>query len=167
MARAWDQARAGGALALARRRLRATPFRTFVLYPAALVAVETLLRRGPPAVDPRGLPLMAWGYLQYRWCGSYRRPRGGGGPGPDVPPERLVESGPYALVRNPMYLGHLLYLTGLAVTLRSPRGALLVLVVAAWFHQRVLADEAQLHALFGEEYATYTRRVARWLPGIC
>jgi protein-S-isoprenylcysteine O-methyltransferase Ste14 len=109
---------------------------------------------------------MAWGYLQYRWCGGYRRPRGGGGPGTEVPPDRLVTSGPYAIVRNPMYLGHLIFLTGLALTLRSPRAALLAAGVATWFHRRVLDDERRLHALFGDEYTAYTRRVSRWLPGL-
>lgn len=157
---------AGGALSWARRRWRSTPFRTFVGYPALLLVVETLVRRRPPPIDPRGLPLMAWGYLQYRACGSYRRPRGGGGPGTEVPPDHLVTSGPYAVVRNPMYLGHLIFLAGLAFTLRSPRAALLAVGVAAWFHRRVLDDERRLHALFGEHYGAYARRVSRWLPGL-
>ncbi len=152
--------------ARAARRLRSTPFRTFVLYPAALVVVETLVRRRLPRPDPRGVPLIVWGYLQYRLCGRYRRPRGGGGPGPEVPPDRLVTTGPYAVVRNPMYLGHLIFLAGLALTLRSPRAALLGLGVAAWFHGRVLDDEAQLQVLFGEEFEAYKRHVPRWLPRV-
>jgi hypothetical protein len=157
-------ARARRVRAAVARRVRSTPFRTFVLYPATLVAVESALRRRALRLDGRGLPLMVWGYLQYRLCGNYRRPRGGGGPGPDVPPDRLVTTGPYAVVRNPMYLGHLIFLAGLAITLRSPRTALLGLGVAAWFHARVLDDEARLRAIFGAEYIEYARRVSRWLP---
>ncbi len=148
------------------RFLGRTPTRTFVVYPTALWALETALRRRPPRLDPRGLPLLAWGYLEYRLCGAYRRPRGGGGPGPEVPPHRLVTTGPYAYSRNPMFLGHIIFLAGLAITLRSPRAALLAVGVAAWFHRRVLEDERQLRDRFGAEYEAYTRRVDRWLPGL-
>ena len=57
---------------------------------------------------------MIWGYLQYRLCGKYRTTRGGGGPSPEVPAERLVSTGLYAYTRNPMYLGHLFGLSGLS-----------------------------------------------------
>jgi protein-S-isoprenylcysteine O-methyltransferase Ste14 len=65
-----------------------------------------------------------------------------------------------------MYLGHVIFLAGLALTLRSPRAALLAAGVAAWFHSRVLADERQLRRRFGPAYDAYTRRVPRWLPGL-
>jgi hypothetical protein len=140
--------------------------RTFVAYPLVLWMLESALRRRLARLDARGLPLMAWGYLEYRLCGSYRRGRGGGGPGTEVPPDALVTSGPYAYTRNPMYLGHLIFLVGLALALRSPRAAALAAVVAAWFHRRVMADERQLRRLFGAEYEAYARRVPRWLPGL-
>ena len=62
-----------------------------------------------------GTPLLAWGYLQYRFVGRYRHPRAGGASGMDRPPERIIASGPYRYTRNPMYLGHLIFLTGLAI----------------------------------------------------
>jgi hypothetical protein len=40
-----------------------------------------------------------------------------------------------------MYLGHIIFLTGLALTLKSWLAALMTLIVAIWFHLRVLADE--------------------------
>ena len=150
----------------ARAFLGSTPNRTFVVYPVALWTLEALLRRGLPPLNPLGLVLMAWGYLQYRLCGRYRRSRGRGGPGLEVPPEELVTTGPYAYTRNPMYLGHLIALTGLAITLRSPRAALLAAAVAVWFDRRVRADEVRLSARFGEEYTAYSRRVRRWVPGL-
>jgi hypothetical protein len=40
------------------------------------------------------LPFMGWGYLQYRRCGFYRIKHGGGGPGLETPPDRVVTTGP-------------------------------------------------------------------------
>ena len=124
------------------------------------------MQQGWPRISPWGLPLMAWGYLQYKLVGTYRTREGGGGPGISVPPERIVDRGPYRWVRNPMYLGHLLYLAGLALTLRSLAGAALFLVHAVWFDLRVREDEARLGELFGDAYRDYCRRVKRWIPGV-
>jgi protein-S-isoprenylcysteine O-methyltransferase Ste14 len=115
---------------------------------------------------PIFLSLMAWGYLQYRLCGLYRLKRGGGGPGIDTPPKRLVLSGPYAYTRNPMYLGHIIFLAGLALTLRSLFAAVIALVTAIWFHLRVRHDEARLLELWGEPYRRYLLITKRWLPGL-
>ncbi|MEO5699834.1 MAG: isoprenylcysteine carboxylmethyltransferase family protein, partial [Casimicrobiaceae bacterium] len=88
------------------------------------------------------------------------------GPGTAVPPERLVTDGPYGVVRNPMYLGHLIFLAGLALLFRSWAAALLLLYHLHWFDARAKEDEARLHGLFGATYAAYAARVKRWLPGI-
>ena len=109
---------------------------------------------------------MAWGYLQYKWVGTFRTREGGGGPGISKPPERIVERGPYRWTRNPMYLGHLVFLAGLAIALLSWMGALVLAVHAVWFDRRVREDEARLAALFGEAYRDYCRRVKRWIPGV-
>lgn len=135
--------------------------RTFVLFPLAVLAVEFF--RGFQLL-PWFAPLLAWGFLQYWLVGRYRRRIGGGGPGMQVPPERLVTGGPYAWCRNPMYLGHLIFLLGLTLTFYSPFALLLLVLSAIWFHSRVLRDERRLRHLFGDEYAAYARRVKRWLP---
>jgi protein-S-isoprenylcysteine O-methyltransferase Ste14 len=148
------------------RWLESTSNRTFIAWPLALFAAEALLRQGLPALQWWALPLLAWGYLQYRWVGTYRAREGGGGPGISVPPERLVDAGPYRWVRNPMYLGHLIFFAGLALLLRSWLGAALFAFHALWFHRRVRDDEARLAALFGEPYRQYCMRVKRWMPGV-
>jgi hypothetical protein len=145
---------------------RRTPIRTFILYPAITVIWEYLLNRGTLPFHPLFLPLMLWGYLQYRLCGRYRIKRGGGGPGLETPPEHLVSSGPYAYTRNPMYLGHLIFLTGLTLTFRSWLAAAITLGVAVWFHGRVLADEKKLAVRLGLPYVQYTNSVKRWIPGL-
>ena len=109
---------------------------------------------------------MLWGYLQYRLAGRYRLRLGGGGPGMDTPPERLVTSGPFALCRNPMYLGHLIFLAGLALSLRSWLSAAIALGSAVWLQLRVLRDEQRLAGRFGKPYMQYLSRVKRWIPAI-
>jgi hypothetical protein len=142
-----------------------TPLRTFILYPLLTVAWELLLN-GRLQIQPIFLPLMAWGYLQYRLCGVYRRKRGGGGPGLETPPERLVIGGPYAYTRNPMYLGHIIFLIGLTLALQSVFAAALTIATAIWFHRRVVGDEARLVERWGEAYRQYLLVVKRWIPGV-
>ncbi len=102
-----------------RRLFTSTPARIFILYPLCVIAFELAIRRGRLVFVPWGALLLAWGYLQYRLVGDYRLQHGGGGPGFTVPPEHLVVSGVYAYTRNPMYLGHLIFMLGLAVTFWS------------------------------------------------
>lgn len=147
------------------RWLRSTSNRTFVFWPLLLLALQAVQDSGWPRLNPWALPLLAWGYAQYRWVGSLRAEQGGGGPGLSNPPLRLVSTGPYAWTRNPMYLGHLIFFAGLALLLSGP--AWLVFAVHAWwFDRRVREDEASLLALFGEPYRDYLRRVKRWIPAL-
>jgi protein-S-isoprenylcysteine O-methyltransferase Ste14 len=148
------------------RWLGRTPVQTFILCPLLVIAVEVALNRGRLTIVPWGAPLMAWGYLQYLLVGRYRLPRAGGSPGMDVAPERIIAIGPYRWTRNPMYLGHLIFLVGLAITFWSWFALLVLAGRAVWFHRRVLYDEARLEKIFGAEYVAYRSRVKRWIPGI-
>lgn len=147
-------------------RLGGTSFRTFVFYPLLVVAFELWLNEGRLRLEAWALPLLAWGYLQYRLAGRYRLRLGGGGPGMETPPERLVTSGPFALCRNPMYLGHLIFLAGLAFGLRSWLGAAFALATAVSLQLRVRRDERRLGERFGEPYLQYCSRVKRWIPAV-
>lgn len=146
--------------------LGGSSFLTFVLYPVVVVVWELAWNGGRLNIAPAFLPLLAWGYLQYRLVGRYRLRLGGGGPGMDTPPERLVTTGPFALCRNPMYLGHLIFLAGLALSLRSFLGSILLAGTAVRFHLRVQRDERRLAERFGEAYFAYRSRVKRWIPAL-
>jgi len=77
----------------------------------------------------------------------------------------VVMSGPYAWVRNPMYLGR--FLLGLGLTLLTWRWLLIApYVIVFWLYAqaRVLGEEARLRHKFGPEYDEYRRSVRRWLP---
>lgn len=139
---------------------------TFVLCPLAVIAFEYAWQGGKLVVVPWGTPLLLWGYLQYKLIGGYRGPRAGGGPGMEKPPERIIDTGPYRFTRNPMYLGHLIFLVGLAITFWSWFALILLIARAAWFHGRVLGDEARLKEIFGADYDAYRAKVKRWIPGL-
>jgi protein-S-isoprenylcysteine O-methyltransferase Ste14 len=66
--------------------------------------------------------------------------------------QKLVSSGPYALVRHPMYAGALLMMAGVPIALGSIFGLFGVLVLAAFIVWRLLDEEKQL----SENLAGYT-----------
>ena len=112
-----------------------------------------------------GAVLLIWGYLQFRLVGNFRLEHGGGGPGlSGKPAERLVDDGPYRYVRNPMYLGHLIFMLGLAITFNSWLAVVIMAANAVWFHRRVLDDERHLEVQFGADYIAYKADVKRWIP---
>jgi protein-S-isoprenylcysteine O-methyltransferase Ste14 len=140
--------------------------RTFIVVPLVVLAWELLAGHGHLRLNLWFAPLLAWGYLQYKLVGRYRLRTGGGGPGMKTMPDHLVTNGPYAYTRNPMYLGHLIFLTGLALTLHSELAAVIAVASAVFFHVRIRRDEERLREFFGEPYVQYCFRVKRWIPGL-
>ena len=92
---------------------------------------------------------------------------GRGTPAPFAPPQRLVVTGWYRYVRNPMYLGFFLGWLGLwAVFGRASLSALAValgMVLIAILFVRFY-EEPALRRMFGADYDEYCRNVPRWLP---
>jgi len=82
----------------------------------------------------------------------------------DAMPERIIAAGPYRYTRNPMYLGHLIFMAGLVLTFWSWFALILLIARAAWFQRRVLQDERRLERTFGAEYSLYRTQVKRWVP---
>ena len=91
---------------------------------------------------------------------------GQGTPAPFDPPRRLVVRGPYKFVRNPMYLGAGLTLSGAALFY----GSLPILAYAVLFFLIVhtfvvLYEEPTLRRTFRQAYKAYCNQVRRWWPG--
>lgn len=143
-----------------------SPTQTFIICPLIVLAVEFALHNDKPLFVPWGCLLLIWGYAQFRLVGRYRLPRSGGSPGMTAMPDRFVATGPYRFTRNPMYLGHLIFMAGLTVTFWSWFALILFTARAIWFHGRVLRDERRLAERFGGEYEAYRRQVPRWIPGL-
>jgi protein-S-isoprenylcysteine O-methyltransferase Ste14 len=77
----------------------------------------------------------------------------------------LVATGPFAFVRNPLYLGNIGLWTGFTVTARLLWLAPLVIVLLALeYHAIVRWEEELLTARLGDSYRRYIARVPRWLP---
>lgn len=78
----------------------------------------------------------------------------------------LVTSGPYAVMRNPLYLGNLVITLGLSVT--SGVVWMPVLFVAFFYSQYlpiVMWEEMKLLRIFGQKYTNYCTQVPRrWIP---
>jgi len=79
-------------------------------------------------------------------------------------PPQLVDSGVYAWVRHPMYLGTLLFC--LAFLFISVSLVSIVIWVAFFiFYDRMATyEERSLIEILGEEYTSYQKRVSKWLP---
>ena len=104
-----------------------------------------------------GLALLAWSILLFAIEGQ-------GTLAPIDPPTVFVARGPYRVTRNPMYLGVLLWLTGLASLTGARSLGWDTCIVAAGFHTFVtLVEEPGLRRRFGASYEAYTKSVPRWL----
>ena len=76
----------------------------------------------------------------------------------------LVLRGPYRLTRNPMYVGMVTVLVGIAVLLGSLSPVIIIpLFVALMDWRFIRAEEAALGRIFGAKYGDYKARVRRWL----
>jgi protein-S-isoprenylcysteine O-methyltransferase Ste14 len=78
--------------------------------------------------------------------------------------QRVISTGPYALVRHPMYVGVLIMVLGVPLALGSYWGLVLMLFNVPFLALRILDEEAML---MRELHAEYTQRVRyRLVPGV-
>lgn len=80
---------------------------------------------------------------------------------------RLVQNGPFAYVRNPIYVAIFLLMLALAIAYGHVLNLLLAIPVYAlgtWM--RVRTEEALLRETFGPAYDSYAARVKRFVPGL-
>ena len=88
-----------------------------------------------------------------------------GTPAPVFPTRRLVVTGLYRYVRNPMYVTVVITIIGQGLILGNLR--LLEYSAVVWLpaHLFVLVyEEPTLRASFGSEYKSYCAEVPRWIP---
>jgi protein-S-isoprenylcysteine O-methyltransferase Ste14 len=78
--------------------------------------------------------------------------------------QRIVEDGPYRLVRHPGYLGVLLLWLGAALAAENWIAPAAMVPLAHAYHRRIQAEEAMLTTTFGDDYARYAGRTWRLIP---
>lgn len=83
---------------------------------------------------------------------------------PGLPTSKLVITGIFAISRNPLYLGGVCLLAGIALAFNLPWALLLLLPAIVACHYVLIApEERYLAAQFDEEYRTYAASVQRWI----
>src|SRR5206468_6313725 len=138
----------------------------FIYLPGRLLAWSGVVR--PAVIEApqiAGMIVGGVGAAIALWCLFTFAFVGRGTPAPFDPPRRLVVRGPYRFVRNPMYIGAILALLGVALFY----GSLSILIYAGVFFLAIhlfvlLYEEATLRQTFGSDYEMYCRRVKRWCP---
>jgi protein-S-isoprenylcysteine O-methyltransferase Ste14 len=78
----------------------------------------------------------------------------------------LITTGPYALVRHPIYAGLLLGFIGSALALGQWRGIVAVALVGLALWRKLRMEEQGMRRLFGQSYASYQQRVKALIPFI-
>lgn len=138
-----------------------------IAVPARVIAASGLVR--PAQIGPQqlaGLAAGAAGAAIVAACILAFVAVGRGTPAPFDPPRRLVVRGPYAIIRNPMYVGAALAMSGAALYY----GSLWLLGYVGFFlavtHLFIVTyEEPTLRETFGDAYAEYRAGVGRWWPG--
>jgi protein-S-isoprenylcysteine O-methyltransferase Ste14 len=138
---------------------------------AGAIAAALLLGRAFPLVWPglddagarvvgyafglAGLALTAWGLVTLYRARTNILPHKGA--------DRLVTEGAFRFRRNPIYMGEVLILLGLAqATLNIWLVAMAPVFAVAILLLAILPEERHLEARFGEEYLDYQARTRRW-----
>ena len=147
-------------------RKRILPPVFFLVYLIAAFLLNRLLPIAamvPLAWRPVGWVICGLGAALNVWGSSLFRRRGTAIK-PFEPSTALVCDGPFRLSRNPMYVGGVAMLLGVATVLGSLTAFLvplaMFLTLQLWF---IPHEERMLEETFGSAYRDYRRRVRRWL----
>jgi protein-S-isoprenylcysteine O-methyltransferase Ste14 len=76
----------------------------------------------------------------------------------------LITTGPYAVVRHPIYTGILTGFLGMAIAISQVRGFLVFVLIFLAFWIKLRMEEQWMRSQFGEAYATYARQTAALVP---
>jgi protein-S-isoprenylcysteine O-methyltransferase Ste14 len=111
------------------------------------------------------IPLLSFALFMMGWSLlNFLKVRGT--PVPFNPPPKLVTSGPYAYVRNPMLTGIFIFLLGLGTLFRSLSLVFLFtpafIAINVWELKTI--EEPELEKRLGEEYIQYKKRKPMFIP---
>jgi len=147
------------------------PFMVVVVIPRWVIAAwamsDTRWQPGLAATTGliAGAVVFLTGFAFFAWCIALFARVGKGTLAPWDPTHRLVVTGPYRYVRNPMITGVLTMLVGESIALGSRAlafwAATFFVINTIYF---VILEEPGLDLRFGDEYRRYKSSVPRWIP---
>jgi protein-S-isoprenylcysteine O-methyltransferase Ste14 len=112
----------------------------------------------PEWLKPAGMALLLVGGVVVLLCGEMLST-------PGILPTKFVVLGPFRYVRNPMSLGGVTMMFGLALFFRSISISLFSAILFLALHGIVVFwEESFLEKRYGESYLQYKHSVNRWLP---
>jgi protein-S-isoprenylcysteine O-methyltransferase Ste14 len=105
-----------------------------------------------------GLAIAVWArmHLGRNWSGTVTQKQD----------HELIRSGPYRLVRHPIYSGLLLAIFGTAISLGQWRGLIAFALIAVSLLLRLKTEERFMVEIFGDEYSRYRSEVPALIPHI-
>ncbi len=103
-----------------------------------------------------GFAVAARAYLGRNWSGIVTLKQG----------HELIRTGPYRLVRHPIYTGMLLAFVGTAVARGDVRGLVALALVTASFLFKLRVEERFMAEQFPQEYPGYKARTPALIPGL-
>jgi protein-S-isoprenylcysteine O-methyltransferase Ste14 len=141
-----------GILLLTFRRLLPPPWSRLLYPPSMRSATATL------ALQLAGLSLTVWAriHLGKYWSATITLKQG----------HQVIQTGPYAGVRHPIYSGLLLALSGTAIWIGTLQSFLGVGMLFASFMRKLTLEEHWLREHLGDAYGRYQRRVKALIPGL-
>lgn len=78
----------------------------------------------------------------------------------------LITTGPYGLVRHPIYTGLLIAFVGTGLAIGELRGVLAFALIAIGLLLKLRLEERWMRAQFGAAYEAYAGRVGMLVPGV-
>ena len=108
------------------------------------------------ALTAAGLLFTVWArvHLGTNWSGIVTVKEG----------HELVQSGPYGIVRHPIYTGLLVAFVGSAIARGELRGVVAVVIVLWAFRRKWQTEERYMREQFGDVYRDYSERVPALMP---
>ena len=108
------------------------------------------------AVTVGGLLFAVWArrHLASNWSSAVTIKQG----------HELITTGPYALVRHPIYTGILTGFLGTAIALCQVRGVVGFVLIFVLLWAKLRTEEKWMRSQFGETYATYAHQTAALVP---
>jgi len=136
------------------RKIRKTLLK--IRLPLGIVLLIIVALQLKPGWFLPGLLVSMIGEIVQVWCFSTIKTK-----------KKLTVTGPYMIVRNPMYLGRFFQLFGIIMMTGNP-WLMLIFMAVYYFYMinRVRREEVVLIDLFGKDYEAYCRDVNRYIPGL-